>query len=354
MRARLVGLVVAAAASSAADAPRLVPAPAIDPAPLAGQYAADLLWPLTRAPDGGPHVDLLAWYDVAADEVCGAKPARTPPAHVAAYVTAWCVPDGQRAAALARLLDGESPAVQTAIRADIVDALAEVDDGSDAHAWLVAHRLDGHDMLDALAAADIAMGKPATWYEWRDNRAPPAMACRRAGLAVRDGNLPDANVMAVLRDQTFDLCTRVAIAVDCPLVNGDARVSWPSERALGASIVGDLSACGSIASVDHVDKRTLAGFYAARLVARWPSSDADAVRWLAYARVAVGHSDWGADLEDIAAAALTNAVVTGSCAPAVLAEAGELAHELHAKPDRIASGARDARLATIASRDRCR
>jgi hypothetical protein len=91
MRARLAALGVAAIAVGAiADpAPQLVPPPALDPTPWAGAYASETLWPLSRAPGLGPHVDLLAWYDAAADEVCDATPARTPPDHIAAYVAAF-------------------------------------------------------------------------------------------------------------------------------------------------------------------------------------------------------------------------------------------------------------------------
>jgi hypothetical protein len=324
MRARLAGLAIAAiAASSSADPPHLAPAPVLDPSPWASIYAAELSWPLSRPPGTGPHVDVLAWYDVAADEVCGAKPSRTPPEHIAVYVAAWCAPAETRVAALVTLLDGENEAMRAAIRADVIDALAETDDGSAARAWLVAHKLDTNDMLEALAAADLALGKPATWYRalFRE--------CHRFGLALRAGNQDEnwGKLLGIEAVKSPLHCGGVWTAIECPLATGATPGSWGDERDLASVVEGEMSTCNLTGLLDRENALTVSRLYTARLAARWPSPSADVLRWLAYARVAVHASRWGPNLEHLAVAALANALITGSCAPVVVNEVRALARE---------------------------
>ncbi len=78
------------------------------------------------------------------------------------------------------------------------------------------------------------------------------------------------------------------------------------------------------------------------------------IRWLELARVASHARWWGPELEDVAAAAVDNAVTLGGCAHAVAEQARAIAGDVRAMPERVADHARDVRLDALADVGRCR
>jgi hypothetical protein len=305
------------------------------------------MWPLTRTPKLEPHVDLSPYYPAAWPDACKATPSPNVPKPIVAYAAAWCGPLEDRADALAVL---PRAAFRGAIEEDLADVLAATGDGNPM-VWLDTHGLATLAMFEAVAATEIATGRPATWltkaFAVRSDMIaslPQDDTCRLYGLIARDGDNADLAIGLLRAAPAGDeVCEQLAEAVSCKLVTG-ASSSWTTEAEVAASLGDDLRGCGTLA---FRDPRTtsLGMLYATLLVERWPPPTADAERWLEVARIAVRYQWWAPELEAVATAALANALATGECIPAFVKEASAIARELQTKTDRPVDRGRDARLA---------
>ncbi len=360
MRIAMLAVFVVAVATARASTEPLTAPPPLDPTPLAAAATPDLLWPLTRPPGQGPHLDLLAWYPAWPD-TCSQASGPNVPADVVAYVAAWCGPADRRIDALDRLVrSGLAEDTRAATRSDLVALVAVASDHADA--WLTARNLGTRDMLEALAATELALGKVPRWFELKVF--PADQRCHVIGLNARSGNNEAlwraelASIAEVPNALDGDACSRMLDALECRLVARPSGSAWTSEAELTASLAAEMAGCGSLVYVDP-HTTAIAKLYATLVAARWPdaaaasSSTALGERWLDLARAASRYRWWGPELEDVAAAALRNAIAEAGCAATVVGEARAIARDLRGMPDRVPDGPRDTRLADAASPGRC-
>jgi hypothetical protein len=172
MRAALLAL---AACASAAKPANVAP-PVSRPAPVAVRHepwsrpplalaavlpARDPAWPLTELPSLQPHLDLMMAHDACS----GALAARhAGDAELLAYVSAWCrVRAGDRSAVddLGRLARDARRDLARAARLDFVNLVADDEPARDALHHLGAIGLDSPELYDLLAGTYVALDQPA-------------------------------------------------------------------------------------------------------------------------------------------------------------------------------------------------
>ncbi len=165
---------------------------------------------------------MLAWYHAWPD-TCASKPSPGVPTYVAAYVAVWCGPPEQRLTTLAAMLAdkrSERGGMRAAIRADLVDLVAASDDAEPPE-WLVDHHVDSPDVLAALAATELALGKAAELVRHADTRS--TTTCHELGLlAASEPWRPDQ-----WREQLAAARARGPTASEVRAdARGDRRAGW--------------------------------------------------------------------------------------------------------------------------------